>query len=236
VLLDQFAPRPHFKASYSVVVDVSADEAYRAIWTTDFGSSSVITALMLLRNLPSLLLRRKAALHVGRSLTLQAVIDSGFGRLAETPGREVVLGLVGRFWTPTGNLEPFRPGYFTGELPPGLAKAVWNFAVQDRRAAGEPVRVVTETRVVCADPASKHKFGLYWALVRPFSGLIRLVMLRAIQRTCAGDRGLRMPDPEMSQSASEQTSQPLQMTGPAWRLCEMVRPSAGPASEGSRSA
>jgi hypothetical protein len=184
MLLDQFAPRPHFRASYRIDVGVSADEAYRAIWATDFGASSVIRALILLRNLPSLLLHRKEALPVGRCLTLQTIIDNGFGCLAESPGREVVLGLVGRFWRPTGNLEPFRPEYFTGELPSGLVKAVWNFAVQDGSAAGKPVRVVTETRVVCADTASKHKFGLYWGLIAPFSGLIRIVMLRAIRRTC----------------------------------------------------
>jgi hypothetical protein len=192
MLLDQFAPHPHFKASYGIDVPVSADEAYRALWTTDFGTSPVIRALIFLRNLPSLLCWRDPsgaqAFPVARSLTLQTIIGTRFGRLAEKPGHEVVLGLVGQFWTPTGNLEPFRPEYFTGDLPPGFAKAVWNFAVQDRSSAGGAVRVLTETRVVCADLASKHKFGLYWGLVGPFSGLIRLVMLRAIQRTCRSQR------------------------------------------------
>jgi hypothetical protein len=62
---------------------------------------------------------------------------------------------------------------------------VWSFAVQDGSADGQPVRIVTESRVICADRASKVKFTLYWALVRPFSGLVRILMLRAIQRTCA---------------------------------------------------
>jgi hypothetical protein len=106
MLLDQFAPHPHFKASYSIDVDVPADEAYRAVWTTDFGSSSLIRALIFLRNLPGLLVRGKATFPVGRSLTLRTIIGRRFGCLAEAPGREVVLGLVGRFWTPTGDLRP----------------------------------------------------------------------------------------------------------------------------------
>jgi hypothetical protein len=202
MLLHQFAPHPHFVESHSIEVGVSADEAYHAIWTTDFGTCRSIRTLMFLRTLPNRLFQGKAPLEVGRSLTLQTIIDSGFGRLAETPGREIVLGLVGRFWRLDGDLQPFRPEYFTGELPSGFAKAVWNIAVQDRSAAGKPVRVVTETRVVCADRASKLMFGLYWALVRPFSGLIRTVMLRAIRRACALQRASPHPATEVSRSAS----------------------------------
>jgi hypothetical protein len=110
---------------------------------------------------------------------------------------------VGRFWRLDGNIQPFRPEDFTGEPPSGFAKAVWNIAVQDRSAAGKPVRVVTETRVVCADRASKLKFGLYWGLVRPFSGLIRIIMLRAIQRTCARLRASSDLCAEESRSATE---------------------------------
>jgi hypothetical protein len=203
VLIDQFAPHPHFVERHIIDVGVSADEAYRALWATDFGTTPWIRALWLLRTLPSRLLRRQVPVKVGRRLTLQTIIDGGiFGPLAEAPGREIVLGLVGRFWRPAGNLEPFRPELFTGALPHGLAKAVWSFAVQDGSAAGEPVRVVTETRVVCADRASKVKFALYWALVRPFSGLVRIIMLRAIQRTCARLRASNRGQ-QLARSASE---------------------------------
>jgi hypothetical protein len=40
----------------------------------------------------------------------------------------------------------------------------------------------TETRVACGDAASRAKFRVYWTFVRPFSGLIRIVMLRAVRR------------------------------------------------------
>jgi hypothetical protein len=141
-------------------------------------------------------------MEAGPGLTLQTLIDKGFGRVAEDPGREIVLGLVGRFWRLAGNVQSFCPANFTGDLPPGLAKAVWSFAIDDRSAAGQPVRIVTETRVVCADRASRVKFGLYWSLVRPFSGLIRIFMLRAIQSTCAR---LRAPS-DLSNGAARAAS------------------------------
>ena len=53
-----------------------------------------------------------------------------------------------------------------------------NFLVQRE---GEATRVTTETRVLCADDA-RPKFRLYWMLIRPFSGLLRRFMLRAIRQ------------------------------------------------------
>ncbi|MBI1815043.1 MAG: hypothetical protein HYR72_08705 [Deltaproteobacteria bacterium] len=183
MLLDRFAPDPHFIERHRIEVHTTPQIAYRAIWTTDFGSSSLIKGLLWIRSLPSLLFRRDPTPRPRQSFTLQTIIDNGFALLAEEPGREVVLGVVGRFWRPTGNVEPFRSEYFSDPLPPGLAKAVWNFTV-DQTAPGQPVIVSTETRVVCADVASQRKFAVYWSLIRPFSGLIRIIMLRAIQRAC----------------------------------------------------
>jgi hypothetical protein len=40
----------------------------------------------------------------------------------------------------------------------------------------------TETRVHVADPESRKRFRRYWFVVRPFSGLIRIQLLRAARR------------------------------------------------------
>jgi hypothetical protein len=40
----------------------------------------------------------------------------------------------------------------------------------------------TETRVWAADPPARRRFRLYWLAIRPFSGLIRRLWLRAIKR------------------------------------------------------
>jgi hypothetical protein len=41
--------------------------------------------------------------------------------------------------------------------------------------------VATETRIVCTDEASRRAFLRYWRVIRPFSGLIRLEMLRLLR-------------------------------------------------------
>jgi hypothetical protein len=42
--------------------------------------------------------------------------------------------------------------------------------------------LTTETRIKCLDNESRRSFGFYWMFIQPFSGLIRMEMLRAIKR------------------------------------------------------
>ena len=44
----------------------------------------------------------------------------------------------------------------------------------------------TETRVLATDEASRRAFRRYWLVIRPFSGLIRRVWLRAIRQRAEG--------------------------------------------------
>ena len=83
--------------------------------------------------------------------------------LEDVPGEGVVLTLSGQFWR------------LRGRGPEAPATAVIDF-----RAV--PGSLATETRVHVPDPVSRRKFGRYWRIVRPFSGLIRLVVLRAAKR------------------------------------------------------
>ena len=103
----------------------------------------------------------------------------GFVRLREDPPNEIVIGVVGRFWTPKGDLRSVEPEAFAAFRESGYAKAVWNFKIAS--VGGGMVRVSTETRVCCLDAASRRKFKLYWMVVGPFSGVIRKEMLREIR-------------------------------------------------------
>src|SRR5262249_2800937 len=157
---------------------------YQVLWTADLGGSPIIKGLLTLRSLPQPVLHRGHRHHPPPQITLHTLLETGFGRLAEEPGREIVLGVAGRFWRPTGNLLPFSPVHFHGPVPAGLARAVWNFAVEEVNAGR--TWLSTETRVVCGDRMSRWKFRAYWVVVRPLSGLIRILMLRAVRRASEG--------------------------------------------------
>ena len=180
MLIDSFAPNPDAVETHSITIAASSDAVYRALWTADLGAP-VIKLLLALRSLPGFVARGFSSFPRNQKITLQTLLDSGFGVLAEEPGQEIVLGVTGRFWRPVGNLTPFNREDFDGPVRLGFARAVWNFKVEEG-GSGQTI-LATETRVTCGDPASRRKFRAYWLFVRPFSGLIRRLMLRSVKRS-----------------------------------------------------
>jgi len=62
---------------------------------------------------------------------------------------------------------------------PGL-KIFWNFYFKS--VSADETVVSTETRILCLNAKTKRRFSVYWFFVRPFSGLIRLEVLRLIKK------------------------------------------------------
>jgi hypothetical protein len=179
MLIDSFAPNPDAIETHSIAIDASPEAVRHALWTADLGGSLIIKALLGLRALPEIVLHGGNTGRRNQKITLQSVIDSGFGILAEQPD-EIVLGVTGKFWRPTGNLSPFNREDFDRPVPAGLARGVWNFRLEEARL--NRTILSTETRVVCGDDASRRKFRVYWFFVRPFSGLIRRIMLNSVRK------------------------------------------------------
>lgn len=179
MLLDRWLPRYDASERHSLVIDAPREAIWQTLRHGEFGDSPIIRLLMGLRMLFAARGQRSAA----GAFTMDVLPRDGFGILEEDPGREILLGVHGQFWRPSGNVLPFDRDLFAQPVPPGLARAVWNFSLADATPSG--VRLTTETRVHCCDAASRRRFRLYWFFVRPFSGLIRIVMLRAIRRQVA---------------------------------------------------
>lgn len=167
---------------HHVLVDAPAEQTYQAVRRVDLGRSAPIRALFALRGIPALLRRRP---RVSRTMTLDDLIAGGFILLAEDPPREIVLGVVGTFWRPTGGIRRIEGSEFAVFSEPGQAKATWNFRVESV-TDGRSV-VYTETRVRCVDGPTRRKFLLYWAAIGPFSGYVRRRGLRLIKSDV--DRG-----------------------------------------------
>lgn len=182
MLIDSFAPNPDAVEIHRIAISASPESVYHALWTADLGGSVVIKLLLVMRSLPGFVSGDFHSRRRNQKITLQTLIDSGFGVLAEKPGEEIVLGVTGRFWRPVGNLSSFNREDFDHPVPSGLARAVWNFRVEAGKQGG--TILLTETRVTCGDPASRRKFRLYWLFVRPFSGLIRRIMLKNVRNHC----------------------------------------------------
>jgi hypothetical protein len=185
VLIDDYLPEFDAVERHGLVIRATPARVWAALRAADFGRSPLVATLLGLRALPSLLTAPRRTLRRLRSrgaerLTLDSFFSRGFVVLEERPGREMVIGLEGRFWAAVGDLRPTDARRFREALAPGLARAAWDFRAEP--LPGGRVRLTTETRVCCADAATRRRFRAYWLVVRPGSGLIRRAMLRAIRR------------------------------------------------------
>lgn len=184
MIIDEFLPEFDVSERHQIVIKSSVSQAYAALYSTDFGRPFLVRAMLALRALPSWLLgrmrRKPSPAPRPGTVTLETFLNNGFVLLSELKEMEIVLGLVGRFWTLTGGLEGTDSKRFRQEARPGLAKAAWNFSFEETKNG---TRVTTETRVKCTDSTSRLRFKMYWVVVRPFSGLLRRYMLRELRRT-----------------------------------------------------
>ena len=177
MLIDEFLPDYDVVEHHAIDVDAPVDEAYQAVKKLDLARSPVVLALLFARGLPTMF---TGAVKPKRRLGLDEIVESGFVVLGEEPDRELVLGVVGKFWRPTSGFRRIEPGEFADFDAAGFAKAAWNFVVSERAERGSTV--VTETRVLCTDDDARRRFSRYWWLIGPFSALIRRIMLREIKR------------------------------------------------------
>jgi len=167
VLIDEFLPEYDFVETHSIAIDASAEQVYAAANEVDFSESFIVRWLLRLRGLS------------GESVTISSLKNSYFKILGETANRELLIGLAGKFWTPWGDMQQVDASNFREFEKPGYAKAVWNFSLD---GSSDKTSLTTETRIKCLDYGSRRNFGFYWTFIQPFSGLIRMEMLKAIKQ------------------------------------------------------
>jgi hypothetical protein len=191
VLIDRYMPRWDARERHAARVRATPEAVYAALRTADLASSPAVRVLFALRALPAAVLRGRAGLREHRAraaaIRLEDFERQGFSVLEEDPPRELLIGLEGRFWRPSGELRAVDAASFAGQPPEGTARAAWNFAVEPHGDGS--CTLSTETRILCADAAARRSFRLYWAVVRPGSGLIRRMMLAAIRREAESEDG-----------------------------------------------
>jgi hypothetical protein len=190
MVLDDLMPRYDVVERHRTLVRAAPADVYAAIRVADLSGGVLTRALLALRAIPAVLIaftRAPRATVIAlrtrprRGTSLADFERAGFHVVAERAPEELVIGLLGRFWTPRGDLcAGVTEDTFRTAPPAGMALAAWNFTVIAREHGHSELR--TETRVWCA-PDARRRFRMYWLIVRPGSGLIRRSMLRAIRRT-----------------------------------------------------
>jgi hypothetical protein len=179
-----FLPAWDFVEVHSLYIPVVRRKVFVAIRALTAREIRLLSPLLWLRRLPARLAGR-AILPANKKDRDRPILDvvehGGFLVLDVDEEREIVAGVVGKFWRPVAN-DPVRlpcASAFLAFNEPGYAKAAVNFRLEDE---GEGCRVTTETRIHATDAEARRNFARYWSLIRPGSGLIRRSWLRAIAR------------------------------------------------------
>lgn len=173
LLIDRFLPRFDVTLTEHVVVDAGLDETWRAVRELDL--------LRVRSPLTHLAVFARTAPGQLKPFAGDPGIP-GWLRLGETPGREVVLGAVGRFWQPGLEWYDSRamtPAEFTAFAEPGWGRIA--AAISLRPYGSSRTLVTYEARTATPDPVSARRFARYWWLVRPFAGFVMRATLRTIR-------------------------------------------------------
>ena len=117
MLIDDFMPVWEFSEKHETIIRAPAEAVSKALYTVDFSESFIVRWLLRLRGMS------------GEEVTLDSLKGSRFEILAERDD-EMVIGLAGKFWKPTGNLQKIDAGTFKQFDEPGFAKAAWNFSLE----------------------------------------------------------------------------------------------------------
>jgi hypothetical protein len=175
--LDEFAPEHQFNEVHGIRIRAPRNRVYRAIKDVTAGEIALFRALTWIRRLGRK--GRESILDPPKDEPVLAVATrTGFMLLADDLEQEIVVGAV--IIAPAGAAKPRTPDQFKHVAGAGLAKATMSFRIED---AGDGTFLVsTETRVYATDPPARRRFGRYWTLIRPASGFLRRMWLRAIKR------------------------------------------------------
>jgi hypothetical protein len=176
MLIDEFLPIYDFDERHETTIHAPAEKVYAALNSFDFNESAIISWLFWLRGLTCKENRKATA----KALTLRDMTKFDFVLLGEKRDEEILFGLVGKFWSPKGDLQKVKPEEFSAFAKEGFAKAAWNFSLSEIGEA--EIRLKTETRVQCLGKSCHESFRFYWRFVKPFSGWIRRETLRLIKQ------------------------------------------------------
>ena len=185
--LDEALPRFDFRERHATRISAQAGAIMQALWEVRPEEVRMLRELMWLRALPARLAGRSVLGPTRGGPVLAGALRGGFVRLFEEEERELVLGTVGRFWRLAGTRVSLDgPEAFLRFAEPGYAKAAMNFSIEP---GADACTLTTETRILCTDAGARRRFGLYWALIRPGSGLLRRTWLAAVRRRAEAARG-----------------------------------------------
>jgi len=168
MILNDLMPHHHFSERHQIRTEACPRHLFQALLNMDLSNSIIAKLLYKIRGMPA------------TSLSIDGMNAIGFNVLGINHDKELVIGLVGRFWRPVPQIINIPPDQFSRFNEKGYAKAAINYLIQDTQNG---IRLSTETMIFCTSIGARIAFFAYWVFIRPFSGIIRQLMLKEIVKS-----------------------------------------------------
>jgi hypothetical protein len=175
--IDRFIARGDISERHETLVNAPAELVFDVAEHLDLMSLPIVAAIFRLREV----FMRAAPAPADRPRGIVAETTSiGWGLLARTPGREIVMGAVAQPWIGNVVFRAVPPERFAGFSEPDLVKIVWTLEAEPLGPARARFR--TRTRALATDESARRKFLAYWRKVGVGIVLIRVLALPAVRR------------------------------------------------------
>jgi hypothetical protein len=174
---EPFIPRPDVRDEQEIVIPAPSDLVFFQATRLDLQSLPLVRAIFRLRGwlLGDTVRSPKKPLGI-----VAETMILGWGLLAHTPSRTLVMGAAARPWHRDVTFRAIDPPHFAEFAEPDYVKIVWTFEVQS--LGDGRTRFRTETRVLATDAEARRKFRWYWLAFGTGIRLIRWNMLRELRR------------------------------------------------------
>jgi len=172
-----FIPKPYVRDHHEIVINAPTDLVFFDATRLDLQSLPIVRAIFTVRAW----LMRDSLEPPKKPLGIVADMKVlGWGLLAHTPCRSIVMGAAARPWTRNVTFRPIAPEAFAAFAEPDYVKIVWTLEADP--IGPECTHFRTETRVEPTDAAARRKFFWYWMAFGIGIRIIRWSLLRELRR------------------------------------------------------
>jgi hypothetical protein len=173
-----FIATPYVRDHHEVEIAAPADLVFFEATRLNLQSLPIVRAIFRTR---AWLMRDRVVPPAAKPLGIVAeTMVLGWGLLAHTPCRNIVMGAAARPWTRNVTFRTIRPEEFVAFAEPDYVKIVWTLEADP--IGPERTRFRTETRVEPTDETARRKFFWYWMAFGIGIRVIRWSMLRQLRR------------------------------------------------------
>ena len=153
---------------------------HAALKGVDMGRAWIMRLMLSVCTAPALLRPENPRTDFG--FTFRDLERFGFTLLADEPAEALIFGLIGRFWTPSGDIRPFAAEAWD-RARGDLVKLALGFHITETQDGS---RIDSEIRAICLSDDARWIFSGYWPLIRPLNAAARRQLLRAVTQSAGG--------------------------------------------------